>query len=63
MRIIEELVGELDIELQFSRCVPLLLEGGSWGRGQFGNPEAGERQPLEAATKEWLVGVVTNWEH
>jgi hypothetical protein len=28
---------------------------GSWGQGYFGNPEEGERPPLEAATKQWLV--------
>jgi hypothetical protein len=27
-------------------------EAGIWGRGQFGNPEEGERQPWEAATKQ-----------
>jgi hypothetical protein len=27
-------------------------EAGSWGRGQFGNPEEGERPPLKAATKQ-----------
>jgi hypothetical protein len=32
----------------------LLLEAGSWSRGIFGNPEEGERSPLEAATKHWL---------
>jgi hypothetical protein len=30
-------------------------EAGSWGRGQFGNPEEGQRPPLEAATKQRLV--------
>jgi hypothetical protein len=30
-------------------------EAGSWGRGQFGNPEEGERQPFEAANKQRLV--------
>jgi hypothetical protein len=29
-----------------------VAEAGSWGRGQFGNPEEGERPPLEAATKQ-----------
>jgi hypothetical protein len=44
--------------LGFSRCELLLLEADSWGRGQFGNPEEGERQPLEAATKQrqWRRG-------
>jgi hypothetical protein len=37
--------------LRFSRCELLLLEAGSCGRGYFGNPEGGERPPLEAATK------------
>jgi hypothetical protein len=27
------------------------LEAGSWGQGEFGNPEEGERPTLEAATK------------
>jgi hypothetical protein len=30
----------------------LLLEAGSWDQGQFGNPEEGEHQPLQAATKQ-----------
>jgi hypothetical protein len=30
-------------------------EAGSWGRGQFGNPEEEERPSLEAATKQRLV--------
>jgi hypothetical protein len=30
-------------------------EAGSWGRGQLGNPEEGERPQLEAATKQRLV--------
>jgi hypothetical protein len=29
-------------------------EAGSWGRGEFGNPEEEERPPLEAATKQRL---------
>jgi hypothetical protein len=29
-----------------------LWAAGSWGRGQFGNPDEGERPPLEAATKQ-----------
>jgi hypothetical protein len=28
---------------------------GTRGRGQFGNPEEGERPPLKAATKQRLV--------
>jgi hypothetical protein len=35
-----------------SRCEPLVLESGIWGRGPFGNPEKRERPPLEAATKQ-----------
>jgi hypothetical protein len=31
----------------FSRC-ELLLEAGSWGLGEFENPEERERPPLEA---------------
>jgi hypothetical protein len=44
--------------LRFSPCEPLLLEAGSWGRGQFGNPEEGQRSPLEATTKQqkWRPG-------
>jgi hypothetical protein len=38
--------------LRFSRCELLLLEVGRCVRGQFGNPEGGERLPLEAATKK-----------
>jgi hypothetical protein len=34
----------------------------SWGRGQFGNPEEGERPPLKAAAKQRLVRTVTDWE-
>jgi hypothetical protein len=46
---VNELVREL---LRFSYCELLLLEAGSSGRGQFGNPEEGERPPLEAAAKQ-----------
>jgi hypothetical protein len=38
--------------LGFSRCELLLLDAGSGGRGQFGNPEEGERPPLEADSKQ-----------
>jgi hypothetical protein len=38
--------------LRFSRCELLLLEADSWGREQFENPEEGERQSLEASTKQ-----------
>jgi hypothetical protein len=49
---VRELVSELVRELlSFSR-ESLLLEAGSGGRGQFGNPEEGERPPLEAGTKQ-----------
>jgi hypothetical protein len=34
--------------LEFSRCELLLSEA----RGQFGNPEEGERPPLEAVTRK-----------
>jgi hypothetical protein len=34
------------------RCELLLLEVGSWGRGQFGNAEEEERPPLEATSKQ-----------
>jgi hypothetical protein len=30
-------------------------ETGSWRLRGFGNPEEGERQPLETATKQWIV--------
>jgi hypothetical protein len=30
-------------------------EAGSWGRGEFGNLEEGERPQLETATKQQLV--------
>jgi hypothetical protein len=30
-------------------------EAGSWSWGQYGNPEEGERLPLETATRQWLV--------
>jgi hypothetical protein len=39
-------------ELGFSRCELLLLYAGSWGRGQFGNKEEGERTPLKAITTQ-----------
>jgi hypothetical protein len=38
--------------LGLSRCELLLVEAGSWGQGQFANPEEGERSVLEAATKQ-----------
>jgi hypothetical protein len=38
--------------LGLSRCELLLLETGSWGRGQFRNIEEGECPPLEAAIKQ-----------
>jgi hypothetical protein len=43
-----QLVREL---LGFSRG-ELLLEAGSWGSGQFGNPEEGKCPPLVADTKQ-----------
>jgi hypothetical protein len=36
----------------------LLWETGSCGRGQFENPEEGERPPLKATTKQRLVKTV-----
>jgi hypothetical protein len=61
---VNELVTELVRGLlQFIRCDLLLLEAGSWGRGQIGNSEAGERPPLKAATKERPVETVTDWKH
>jgi hypothetical protein len=50
-------------ELQASRWELLLWEAGNWGRGQFGNPDEGERLPLEAATKQRQMEIVTDWEH
>jgi hypothetical protein len=38
-------------KVQFSRCELLLLEADNLGRGHVGNPEEGERLPLQAATK------------
>jgi hypothetical protein len=44
-----ELVGELVRGLlRFSRCEKLA----SKARGQFGNPEEGERPPLEVVTRK-----------
>jgi hypothetical protein len=43
-------IGVLRESLCFSHCELLLLEAGSLRRGLFGNPEEGERLPLEAAT-------------
>jgi hypothetical protein len=41
--------------LRFTRCEMLLVDIGSWGTGQFGNPEEGERPSLDAATEQRLV--------
>jgi hypothetical protein len=38
--------------LGFGRCELLPLEAVSWGWGQFGNTQEGERPPLETATKQ-----------
>jgi hypothetical protein len=38
--------------LGLSRRKLLLVKAGGRGQGQFGNPEEGERPPLEAATKQ-----------
>jgi hypothetical protein len=38
----------------FSCCELLVWEADSWGQGQFGNPEEGERPPLKVATKQRL---------
>jgi hypothetical protein len=60
----EEVVSEWVRELlRFSPCELLLLEAGSWGRGQFGNPKVAERPSLYAATKQRLVQTVTGREH
>jgi hypothetical protein len=58
------------IELMgFSRCELSLLEASSWGRGQVGNPEEGERPQLEAVTEQrpwrrwlWILMYVCNGE-
>jgi hypothetical protein len=39
----------------FDSCSYEKWKAGSWGRGKFGNPEEGERPPLEAAAKQHLV--------
>jgi hypothetical protein len=41
--------------LRLRPCELLLLEAGSWGRRQLGNPEEGERSPFEAVTRQRLV--------
>jgi hypothetical protein len=45
------LASQLEDCWGLSRCEVLLWEAGSWGREQFGNPEEGERQTLEAVTR------------
>jgi hypothetical protein len=45
-----------------SHCELLLSEASSWGQGQFGNPEEGERPSLKAATKQRLMKTVTELE-
>jgi hypothetical protein len=40
---------------QWKICSSEKWEAGIWDQGQFGNKEEGERQPLEAATKQRLV--------
>jgi hypothetical protein len=47
LQLVSRLVDSWEL-LEFSRCGLLLLEAGSWGRGQFGNLEEGERWLLEA---------------
>jgi hypothetical protein len=59
LQLISMFVTEL---LRFSHCELLLFEAGSWGQGQFGNPEEGECMLLEAATKQGLVKIITDWE-
>jgi hypothetical protein len=48
--------------LELNYCELLLLQAGSWGWGQFGNPEERERLSLEAATRQRLVKTVRDWE-
>jgi hypothetical protein len=45
----ERLVGELVSAI--TAGIQLLWEAGSWGTGIVGNPEEGERPPLEAVTR------------
>jgi hypothetical protein len=59
---LKKYILQLARELRFSHYELLLWEAGRWDRGQFGNPEEGERSALEPATKQWLVKTVTNWE-
>jgi hypothetical protein len=40
------------VERQSAASQLKVAEAGSYGRGQFGNPEEGELAPLEAATKQ-----------
>jgi hypothetical protein len=55
-------VSEVEGLLQKSRQL-LLWETGSCGRGEFENPEEGERPLLEPATKQRLVNYdVTGYE-
>jgi hypothetical protein len=51
LELVSELVIELKGLLQFTPCELLLSEAGSWGRGQFGNPEEVERKLLEAISR------------
>jgi hypothetical protein len=44
-------VSNLKNCLYLSPCELLMLEAGSVARRQFGNPEEGECQPMEAVTK------------
>jgi hypothetical protein len=45
----------VSVMLWLGHCDLLLLEAGSWGQGQFGNPEEGECPPLKISTKQQLV--------
>jgi hypothetical protein len=49
-------------KFQYDRPFYKLWEAGSWGCGQFGNPEEGECLPVEATIKQRLVNTVTDWE-
>jgi hypothetical protein len=59
--VVSDWVSQLENFWGFSRML-LLLEADSWGRGQFGNPEEGERLTLEVANKRrqktWLWTLV-----
>jgi hypothetical protein len=56
---VSELVRE---PLVFSFSELLMWGADIRGQGQFENPEEAEGQPLEAATKQRLMKILTDWE-